>query len=136
MESLGALLPFVLIALVFWLLIVRPQRRRQQSMAATQAALQVGTEVMLGSGIYGRVASADDEETTILVEVAPGMVLKVARQAVIRVIEPAEAAEPAEDDLTATESPDSLEGSEGSDGSPADPDGDPDDRPGPSDQRP
>jgi preprotein translocase subunit YajC len=87
-ESLGALLPFILIALVFWLLIVRPQRRRQQSIAATQAALQVGTEVMLGSGIYGRIASVDDEETTILVEVAPGTVLKVAKQAVVRTIEP------------------------------------------------
>jgi preprotein translocase subunit YajC len=137
--SLGALLPFVLIALVFWLLIVRPQRRRQQTMAATQSALQTGTEVMLGSGIYGRVVSADDEETTILVEVAPGTVLKVARQAVVRVIEPAE------DDLTSTESPDGPDGAAGSDGShgsespdgsAADPDGDPDDRPGPSDQRP
>jgi preprotein translocase subunit YajC len=87
--TLVNLLPIVLIVLVFWLLIVRPQRRRQQSMAATQAALRVGSEVMLGSGIYGRVASSDEEETTILVEVAPGTVVKVARQAVVRVIEPA-----------------------------------------------
>ncbi len=129
MESLGALLPFVLIALVFWLLIVRPQRRRQQAMTATQAALQVGTEVMLGSGIYGRVVSTDDEEPTVLVEVAPGTVLKVARQAIIKVIEPAE------DDLTATESADAAEGSQRPDG-PADPDSGPDDRPGSSDQRP
>lgn len=120
MGSLGALLPFVLIALVFWLLIVRPQRRRQQSMAATQKALRVGTEVMLGSGIYGTVAAADDEETTILVEVAPGTVLKVARQAVIRVIEPVA------DDVSADDGPES---------SPEDPDGGSDDRPGP-DQRP
>jgi preprotein translocase subunit YajC len=129
-ESLGAVLPFVLIALVFWLLIVRPQRRRQQTMAATQAALQVGTEVMLGSGIYGRVVSADEEETTVLVEVAPGTVLKVARQAIIRVIEPAE------DDLTATDSADAADGSERPDGPPADPDSGPDDRPGSSEQRP
>jgi preprotein translocase subunit YajC len=131
--SLGALLPFVLIALVFWLLIMRPQRRRQQEMARTQAALKVGTEVMLGSGIYGHVASSDDEESTILVEVAPGMVLKVARAAVVRVIEPAE------DDLSPTDSPEGLAGPDGPkdpDGPPADPDGGPDDRPGPSDQRP
>ena len=136
MGSLGALLPFVLIALVFWLLIMRPQRRRQQEMARTQAALKVGTEVMLGSGIYGNVASSDDEESTILVEVAPGMVLKVARAAVVRVIEPAE------DDLSPTDSPESPEGLAGPDGPEdpdgprAGPDGGPDDRPGPSDQRP
>jgi preprotein translocase subunit YajC len=86
--TLVQVVPLVLIVLVFYLLILRPQRRRQQTMSATQAALRVGTEVMLGSGIYGRVASVDAEETTILVEVAPGTVVKVARQAVIRIIEP------------------------------------------------
>ena len=111
--SLVNVLPIVLIVLVFWLLIVRPQRRRQQSMAATQSALEVGSEVMLGSGIYGRVASVDEEETTILVELAPGTVVKVAKQAVIRVIEPA-----ARDDETETS---------GLDGSPEEPEGGPDD---------
>jgi preprotein translocase subunit YajC len=120
LNNVGAFLPFVLIALVFWLLILRPQRRRQQTMQATQKALRAGTEVMLGSGIYGTVAAADDEETTILVEVAPGTVLKVARQAVIRVIEPAT------DDVPAADSPES---------SPEDRDGGSDERPGP-DQRP
>ena len=53
MKQLGSLLPFVLIALVFWLLIVRPQRRRQQELSSTQASLGPGVEVMLGSGIFG-----------------------------------------------------------------------------------
>ncbi len=38
MNDLAGFLPFVLIALVFWFLIVRPQRRRQQELAATQSA--------------------------------------------------------------------------------------------------
>lgn len=88
MKDLAGFLPFVLIALVFWFLIVRPQRRRQQQLASTQAALGPGTEVMLGSGIFGTVASLDDE--TLRIEVAPGTVVKVARQAVVRVIEPHE----------------------------------------------
>jgi preprotein translocase subunit YajC len=87
-KDLAGFLPFVLIALVFWFLIVRPQRRRQQQLASTQAALGPGTEVMLGSGIFGTVASLDDE--TLRIEVAPGTVVKVARQAVVRVIEPHE----------------------------------------------
>ena len=82
-------LGFVLIALVFWLLIVRPQRRRAQTLKDTQSALAIGTEVMLGSGIYGTVASLEDA-TTIQVEVAPGTTVKVARQAVVRIIEPDE----------------------------------------------
>ena len=86
MKDLARFLPLILIALVFWVMIVRPQRRRQQEIASTQASLGPGAEVMLGSGIFGTVASLDDE--TLRIEVAPGTVLKVARQAVVRVIEP------------------------------------------------
>jgi preprotein translocase subunit YajC len=84
-QGLGGLLPLLLIALVFWFLIVRPQRRRQQALVATQSSLDVGSEVMLGSGIYCTVASLEDE--TIHVELAPGVVVKVARQAVAKVLD-------------------------------------------------
>ena len=89
MKDLAGFLPFVLIALVFWFLIVRPQRRRQQELSATQSALGVGTEVMLGSGIYGTVASVEDD--TLHLQVAPGTIVKVARQAVVKVIDRVEA---------------------------------------------
>ena len=89
MKDLAGFLPFVLIALVFWFLIVRPQRRRQQELASTQSALGVGAEVMLGSGIYGTVASVEDD--TLHLQIAPGTTVKVARQAVVRVIDPAAA---------------------------------------------
>ena len=85
MKDLAGFLPFVLIALVFWFLIVRPQRRRQQALAATQSSLGLGSEVMLGSGIFGRVASLDDE--TIQLELAPGTVVKVSRQAIVKVLD-------------------------------------------------
>ena len=83
-SELANLLPFVLIALVFWLLIVRPQRRRARDLADTQSALQVGSEVMLTSGIFGRVASLEDQ--TLHLELSPGTVVKVSRQAVVRVV--------------------------------------------------
>ena len=98
MKDLAGFLPFVLIALVFWFLIVRPQRRRQQELASTQSALGVGTEVMLGSGIYGTVASVEDD--TLHLQVAPGTTVKVARQAVVKVIDRFEAAgEPTDPDM-------------------------------------
>ena len=89
MKDLAGFLPFVLIALVFWFLIVRPQRRRQHDLASTQSSLAPGTEVMLGSGIYGTVVSLDDE--TLQLELAPGTTIKVARQAVIKVLDGPEA---------------------------------------------
>jgi preprotein translocase subunit YajC len=84
-NQVAGFLPFVLIALVFWFLIVRPQRRRQHELASTQSSLGVGREVMLGSGIFGTVASLDDE--TIRLEVSPGTTVKVARQAVVKVLD-------------------------------------------------
>ena len=86
-ESVSAIIPFVLIALVFWLLIVRPQRKRAQDLASTQSALGPGVEVMLGSGIYGTVVGSAQGETLEL-EVAPGTRLTVARQAVVKVVQP------------------------------------------------
>ncbi|CAN5302634.1 hypothetical protein BH18ACT9_BH18ACT9_20400 [soil metagenome] len=80
-----SVLPLVLIVVVFWFLVARPARKQQQKMAATQAGIAVGVEVMLGSGIFGTVVSLDEE--TLRLEVAPGTELKVARQAVVRVVE-------------------------------------------------
>lgn len=79
------LFPFVLIVVVFWFLVLRPARRQQQKLAATQAAVAVGSQVMLGSGLFGTVTRVDDE--TLQLEIAPGTSVKVARQAVVRVIE-------------------------------------------------
>jgi preprotein translocase subunit YajC len=93
-ETLGTLFPLLLIVLAFWLLVIRPARKRQNEMSRIQNSVTVGSEVMLGSGIYGTVASVGDD--TINVTVAPGTVIKVAKQAVVRVIEEAPATPPSE----------------------------------------
>ncbi len=108
MKALEQLLPFVLLALAFWLLLIRPQRRRQQQMQAIQRSADVGDEVMLSSGIYGTVASL--EEDTLLLELSPGVTMKVARAAVIRVVDD-------EPDQAPLDEP-----GEGTDGRPVDPD--------------
>lgn len=76
---------FVLIALalvVFWLVVMAPARRQQKKTAALQHELQVGDDVVISSGIYGTIRSVDD--TKVVLEVAPGTVLTVARQVVVR----------------------------------------------------
>lgn len=78
-------LPLVLIVLAFWFLVIRPARKKQQDLSKLQASVGTGSQVMLGSGIYGTVTTVSDE--TLQLEVAPGTTVKVARQAVVRVIE-------------------------------------------------
>ena len=88
-EALGSLVPFLLIALVFWLLLIRPQRRRALELDRIQRALTVGDEILLGSGIVATVADIPGEGEFLGVEVSPGVRVRVARGAVARILEPA-----------------------------------------------
>jgi preprotein translocase subunit YajC len=77
---------------VLWLLFIRPQQRRVRAHQALVATLEPGDEVILTAGIYGRIVELGPEDMTLIV--APGVELKVARQAVLRKVE--DATEPAE----------------------------------------
>jgi len=80
------ILPLVLLVLVFWFLIMRPMRKRQQQFVATQKSIEVGSRVMLASGIFGDVVSIEDE--TLELKISPDTTVTVLRQAISRVIEP------------------------------------------------
>lgn len=87
-DQWGAFLPILVIVLAFWFLIVRPARKRQVQARQLQHGIAVGEEVMLTSGIFGRVAGLADE--TLELEIAPGVVVTAHRQAVARIVEPAD----------------------------------------------
>ena len=95
--KLAEILPLVLLVIVFWFLILRPMRKRQQQFAATQKSIGVGARVLLGSGIYGDVVSMDEDN--IELRIAPETTITVVRPAIAKVItstEP-EVSEPTED---------------------------------------
>lgn len=81
MEGIAGLLPFVLILVVFWFLMVRPARKKQQAVARLRASLTPGDRVLLGSGLYGAITSIDDDG--LRVEIAPDVVVRVHRDAVV-----------------------------------------------------
>ena len=87
MDNLLPVLPFVGIALLFWLLFLRPAQRRQQTMKGMQTSLTVGDEVMLTSGIIGVLRSLDEE--TVQIEVSEGVVVRVVRAAIGQIRTPA-----------------------------------------------
>ena len=100
MEALGSLVPFLLIALVFWLLLIRPQRRRAQELDQIQRGLTVGDQVMLGSGFVGTVGELPVEGEFIGVDLSPGVRVRVARGAVARILESSSAPSGPPTDLT------------------------------------
>ena len=69
----------VLVAL-FFVLIVRPQRRQAAAHRALVQSIEVGAEVITSGGIFGTVRALDDD--AIELEVANGVVVKVARLAI------------------------------------------------------
>lgn len=95
MPELVSLLPFVAIALIFWLLIVRPASRRQKEVARLQSGLGTGDKVMLSAGIYGVVTATTDDR--VHVRVADGVVLEVARGAIASVDRTVVEGEPGDD---------------------------------------
>jgi len=82
--ELVSLLPIILIALLFWFLIIRPASKRQKDLARMQAALGAGERVMLTSGVYGVITEL--REDRVLLEVADGVVIEVARGAIANTV--------------------------------------------------
>ena len=83
------LFPFIILALLAVLLFVLPARQRRTMQARAQAlqeSLTVGTPVMTTSGIHGTVARLD--ETTVDLELAPGVVVTFVRAAIMEIRQP------------------------------------------------
>ena len=80
MQDVFPILTLVGFALLLWLLLVRPQQRRQRELARMQSSLEVGDEVMLTSGIFGTVVALDESEAQV--EIAAGTTVRVVRGAV------------------------------------------------------
>lgn len=85
MPASAQLLVILVAMLGFWAIVMRPARNQQKRVQALQASLEVGQEVVLSSGIFGTIRALD--EGRVELEVAPGTVLTVARQVVVRLAE-------------------------------------------------
>ena len=70
--------PILLLVVIFWLLIFRPQQKRMKAQQAMLAAVQRGDTVVNTGGIVGKVAKAVDGED-LEVEIAQGTRVKVVR---------------------------------------------------------
>jgi preprotein translocase subunit YajC len=89
--DLVSLLPIIAIVVIFWLFVIAPASRRQKATSQMQSAIAVGDEVVLTSGIFGTVTGVED--AYLLVELAPGVDVKVARSAIGALV-PADRDEP------------------------------------------
>ncbi len=76
--------PLLLLGVVFYLLVLRPQKKRAKAQAQMLAEVAPGTKIMTSAGIFGTVVSTIDGEVTI--EVAPGVNLRMLPAAISKVM--------------------------------------------------
>lgn len=92
---LVGILPWVLIFLIFYLLMIRPQQKRVKQHQAAIAAIKKGDEVVTGGGIRGRVTRVvDDNEAEV--EIAQGIKVRVVKGTISQVLTP-QSSKPAND---------------------------------------
>jgi preprotein translocase subunit YajC len=75
-----AIVYFALLALAFFFLIVRPQRRRVSTHRAFVSGLALGDDVVTTGGIFGTIRALRGDAVEL--EIAPGIVVTVARAAI------------------------------------------------------
>ena len=84
MGSLTGMLPLVLMFVVLYFVMIRPQMKRQKEHRAMVEALTKGDEVATAGGLLGRVVDLDEQ--FLFVEIAAGTKVQIQRSAVVQVL--------------------------------------------------
>ncbi len=92
LAGVSQFLPIVLIFIVFYFLLIRPQQQRQKSLKTMVAALKRGDRVVTAGGIVGVVQKVRDGGDEIEVEIAPNVRVQVVRDTISTVLKPPGAA--------------------------------------------
>jgi len=93
MEAVAQFIPLILIFLIMWLLLIRPQQKKVKEHQAMVEALRRGDQVITQGGLIGKITKVK-EDGELEVEVAEGVKVRVVRSTIVQVInktEPAKA---------------------------------------------
>lgn len=79
-SGLFAILPFILILIILYVLMILPAQRRQKKLSAMISALKNGDKVITNGGMYGTVVGLDNE--SVQLRIAEQVKIRVARSAI------------------------------------------------------
>jgi preprotein translocase subunit YajC len=85
-QLLMGVLPWLLIFVIFYILMIRPQQRRVKEHQNAIAAVKRGDDVITGGGIRGRVTKVSDDEAEV--EIAQGVKIRVVKSTITQVLSP------------------------------------------------
>lgn len=82
----GSMMPMVIMLVamfvIMYFFMIRPQKKRQKQIQEMRSKLQIGSEVILASGIRGRVKDTNPEKSYMTIEIAKGVYIDVDRNCV------------------------------------------------------
>ncbi len=84
-SALAQIFPFILILVIFYFFMIRPQQKRYKSHKAMLEAIAKGDKVVTSGGIVGKVTKVSDEK--INVQIAEGTVVEVMRSMIANVVD-------------------------------------------------
>ena len=84
MQLVMGILPWLLIFVIFYILMIRPQQRRVKEHQNAIAAVKKGDEVITGGGIRGRVTKVSEDEAEV--EIAQGVKIRVVKSTISQVL--------------------------------------------------
>jgi preprotein translocase subunit YajC len=83
---MGSLIPLLLLPVIFYFLLIRPQQKKQRAQQALLNEIGEGDEVMTTSGVYGFVNAIDGD--MVWLEVAEGVEIRILRGAIAKKVVP------------------------------------------------
>lgn len=95
------LVPMLLIFVIFWVVMIGPERKQRKKREEMLGGLKKGDKVMTTSGLFGAVAQVKDEVVTL--QVAEGVRMRFTRSAIQSVIDAEESAKDAEKEKAAAD---------------------------------
>jgi preprotein translocase subunit YajC len=87
-NPIASFIPLILIFIIMYFLLFRPQMRRQKEQARLVSTLKTGDRVVTSSGIHGMISNVKD--TTVIVKVADNVKLEIEKSAVTNVVKTTE----------------------------------------------
>jgi len=96
MGDIGFFVPLILVFIVMWFFMIRPQQKKQKAHQAMVRAAKRGDKIVTSGGLIGTISKANEADNDVEVEIAKDVKIRVMRHAIADIItRTAEAAKPA-----------------------------------------
>jgi preprotein translocase subunit YajC len=86
-SMLVSLVPIILIFVIFWLLLIRPQQKRQKEHRKLLTQLRKGDRVVTNGGMFGVISSLNDEKNIVVLKIAENTKIEILKSSIAGKVE-------------------------------------------------